>query len=663
MRVKRKPYMRALRNTLFISLLLGALAGSWSARGQVGENPKDPMGILIPYPLIHLVHAHTPPLSGTSTDLRASDPFLLYQLGRDLLQREFRLSQGLFGQAGALDVPLYETPDSGDLVHGTPARFARDHSASCGMCHSIPFKEPSAGQTIGSTGGMGRNTPHFFGAGLVEMVGQQVQAMVLEQYDRDRDGLLSRAEVAQPCPVRIQPATGAEPIDFGDLSPGPDGVPRLNPAFRLWYVDYRGRILKDAWSLKDPRAAAFGFAFQPFGWGRGWRTFHGVRIAQGGEASTLREFYTVAADFHMGLQAYDPTQQGRDPDTAGFGGLAKVSLNGAQQYDFGGSVDPGHRLSRTGLSLDDPDHDRSINELTEGDVDAVEFYLLHAPPPATLATATSEAGRAVLLTVGCTRCHVESWQLEPRDEKRGLTGDHRLFRLETTSRPEADGAPELVGRLVRSHRALPTGEQVPAYGGYRVERVYSDFKQWDVGPEFFERRFDGSLQREHRTAPLWGVGSTAPYGHDGHLMTLDEVIRAHAGAAEREARAYRDLPPAARESLLSYLKSLVLFQTDVIPADIDGDDKIAEDFTVLGQAVGYERFDARFLFVHPPRYRKVGQYVRYDRRHMPLLLIDNVAEAYGLDLPARSSKGGDGFSDVVRVGADERGAADAALAH
>ena len=655
--------MRAVRRTLLTSILSVALVCAWEALGQVGENPKDPMGILIPYPLIHLVHAHTPPLAGTSTDLRARDPFLLYQLGRDLLQREFRLGQGLFGQAGALNVPLYVAPDRGDLVHGTPARFARDHSASCGMCHSMPFKEPSAGQTIGSTGGMGRNTSHFFGAGLVEMIGQQVQAMVLAQYDLDRDGLLRREEVAQPCPVRIQPAAGADPIDFGDLSPGPDGIPRLNPAFRIWFVDSRGRILKDAWSFNDPRAAAFGFAFQPFGWGRGWRTFNGVRVAQGGEASTLREFYTVAADFHMGLQAYDPTQQGADPATAGLGGLAKVSLNGARQYDFGGSVDSGRTLSRTGLSLDDPDRDRALNELTEGDVDGVEFYLLHAPPPATLATATSEAGRAVLLAAGCLRCHVESWQLAPRDEQRGLSGDRRLFRLETESRPGKDGAPELVGRLVRSHRVLPTGEQVPAAEGYRVERVYSDFKQWDIGPEFFERRFDGSLQREHRTAPLWGVGSTAPYGHDGHLMTLDEAIRAHAGAAEREARAYHDLSPAARESLLSYLKSLVLFQTDVIPADIDGDGEIAEDFTVLGQAVGYERFDACFLFVHPPRYRKVGQYVRYDRRRMPLLMIDNIAEAYGLDLPARASTGGDSFPDVLRVAADERGAADAASAH
>ncbi|HTQ80559.1 MAG TPA: di-heme oxidoredictase family protein, partial [Thermoanaerobaculia bacterium] len=164
-------------------------------------------------------------------------------------------------------------------------------------------------------------------------------------------------------------------------------------------------------------------------------------------------------------------------------------------------------------------------------------------------------------------------------------------------------------------------------------------------------------------APLWGVGSTAPYGHDGHLMTLDEAIRAHAGAAEREARAYRDLAPQARAALLAYLKSLILYQTDIIPADIDGDGQVADDFLVLGEDVGYERFDARYLFLHPPRYRNVGDYVRYDGRQMPLLLIENIAETYGLDLPARRASRPDGFPDIVRVEPDELGARPVATAH
>jgi di-heme oxidoreductase (putative peroxidase)/EF hand domain-containing protein len=628
---------RTWRTPLVLAVLLLAARGV----AQVWENARDPTGILIPYRLVHLVHSRDLALKGATADLRSRDPFLFYQLGRDLVNRQFALKHGIYGQAGSLNVPLYARSSGTALVHGMPARFARDHSSSCGMCHSSLFREPSAGQTIGSTGGMGRNTPHFFGAGIVEMLGEQIRAHALERYDLDRDGVISRAEVAGPCPVEIRPAPDAAPIDYGDLQPGPDGVPQLNSLFRVWYVDASGRI-QDAVSFKDPRVAAFGFAVQPFGWGRGYQEIGGARVSEGGEASTLRQFYTVAADFHMGLQAYDPTQQGRDPGASGAGGLAKVSLNGAQQFDFGGSVDPGHKLTPKGLSLDDPDRDGHLNELTEGDVDAVEFFLVHTPQPAVRATESSEEGRAVLLQIGCTRCHVESWRLEARDDSR----DRRLFRLETRSRLLPTGVSEIVGRLVRSSRVLPSGERVPLGEATTIERIYSDFKHWDIGPQYYERRFDGTLQKGHRTAPLWGVGGTAPYGHDGRFMSLDEAIRAHGGAAEPEGEAYGALAAANREQLIEYLKSLVLYPTDEIAADINGDGKIDEDHVVNGRR-GYECFDARLLFARPPRFKNVGSYTRYDGRQMPLLLIENISAAYGLELPARVDSHGGGFPDIL----------------
>jgi CxxC motif-containing protein (DUF1111 family) len=35
------------------------------------------------------------------------------------------------------------------------------------------------------------------------------------------------------------------------------------------------------------------------------------------------------------------------------------------------------------------------------------------------------------------------------------------------------------------------------------------------------------------TEPLWGVGSTSPYGHDGRSTTLQEVILRHGGVRHR----------------------------------------------------------------------------------------------------------------------------------
>lgn len=634
-----------------LALMLAAATVALSAiamRAQVAENARDPFGIAIPYRHVHLVHADDPLQEGTTAYLRARDPYLLYQLGRDLINRQFEMKHGILGRPADLSVPLYVGSPGTAVVHGGAAtRFARDHAASCGMCHSSVYREPSAGQTIGSTGGMGRNTTHFFGAGLVEMIGEQVTRQILEAYDRNANGIIDRAELTASNPVRIPPAPGADPIDYGDLSPGPDGVPRLNAVFRIWYVDGDGRVLPDAVSLADSRAAGYGLAMQPFGWGRGYRQTGERRVSQGGEASTLREFYTVAADFHMGLEAHDPTQQGADRSSPGIGGLAGTSLNGAQQYEFGGSIDRGRRIA-DGVSQDDPDGDGHVSELTEGDVDAAEFFLLHVPAPAVRATRTSEAGRAVLARIGCTRCHTQRWHLPAEDRARGFKGDRRLFSLDARMQATGTGDPELTGTLVPRSRTNPEGDLEPVRGAYTVNGVYSDFKHWDIGPAFHERRFDGTAQTVHRTAPLWGVGNTGPYGHSGNFMDLRSVIRAHAGAAAAERDAFVALDAAGQRELLAFLESLVLFQTDEIPADIDGDGTVRETFEVAGQFAGYERFDARFLFRVPPRYDILGKYVHPNGRWVAASLITNIDEAYGLTLDYRHDSDGDGFADALQ---------------
>ncbi|MEL7061833.1 MAG: di-heme oxidoredictase family protein, partial [Acidobacteriota bacterium] len=586
---------------------LGAVAAlaltAGPAAAQVVETKTDPFQYGIPYDRVRLVHSSDVTAEGATAHLRATDPYLLYQLGRDLTQLQFKLEHGAYGNPGSLDVPLYVGGlGRGGVVHGVPARFARDHTASCAMCHSVVPREPASGHTIGSTGGLGRNTPHFFGAGLMEMLGEQIRAEILHRYDTDGDGLIGRDEVAGPRPIEIRPHPQLPALAFGDLAPGPDGVPQLGPSFRIWYVDADGKVLPKATHFGAPKVAGYGFAVQPFGWGRGFVEVDGRMIPQGSESSTLREFFTVASDFHMGMQAHDPTQKGDDPATHGLGGLARTSLSGAQQFDFGGSVDLGKKTAANGLSLDDPDGDGHVSELTEGDVDAAEFFLLHAPVPAVRATERSEAGRDVLYQVGCTRCHVETWRLHARDDEKGYKGDRRLFRFDVASYVDDEGVSQLWGQLVPSHRPSANGGLEPAGEAYDVNRIYTDFLHHDLGPNFHERRFDGSLQKVHRTAPLWGVGSGAPYGHAGNYMSLDEVIRAHAGAAAAETAAYVRLPPAERRKLLDYLRSLTLYSSDDIPADIDGDGEVSGAHMVAEQDVGFERFDARFLFSQPPEY-------------------------------------------------------------
>ena len=60
------------------------------------------------------------------------------------------------------------------------------------------------------------------------------------------------------------------------------------------------------------------------------------------------------------------------------------------------------------------------------------------------------------------------------------------------------------------------------------------------------------------TTRLWGVGSTAPYGHNGAFRMLDEIIAAHGGEARYSRDAYLRLDPAGRDDVVAFLRSLVI---------------------------------------------------------------------------------------------------------
>jgi cytochrome c peroxidase len=71
------------------------------------------------------------------------------------------------------------------------------------------------------------------------------------------------------------------------------------------------------------------------------------------------------------------------------------------------------------------------------------------------------------------------------------------------------------------------------------------------------------------TENLWGVGSTAPYLHDGRATTLSEAIIEHAASnsdSASEARAaraaYLNLSTTSKQALIAFLENLVLFKIE-----------------------------------------------------------------------------------------------------
>lgn len=639
------------RNSLILwGFVLGVLASAWATRlmelrAQQGERPgtsrdnpaevpRDLSGLSIKNPRLRVIHTRDPGLEGGSMYLQEIDPWLGYQLGRSLTQRNFRDRDGVYGEAGKLDGIL--------LADGVSRMMDRGHVNSCGACHNVPYRDAGAGMTIPKNGGSGRNTPHMFGGGLLEMLGLQMRLQILAQADANRDGWISRDEArGKRCLLsNLPPDVPGERvlIDLGrfDDTDG-DGYPDLNAVLFPIFLDANGRYLPAARSLHSPGVAGYTFQVQVFGFG------HLYAPGRPPVSTTLRAFTATPFDIHSGLQACDPTTFACAPGEC----QAKVSNAGAQQFVTEAGKDQARTRGPTGISRDDPDRDSYCEELTEGDLDVAEWYLLNHPAPARgRLTPEVQAGAQHFHRLGCAACHVADWHIHAHnpaaaDYTERYDGDRRFFELQVTYN---DRTERLEGRL--HYLADRKGNRwVPRRGATTVRGLYSDLKYHDVGPAFYQMQFDGSVIKQWRTPPLWGVGSTAPYGHDGASLDLDAVIRRHGGEALAARQAYAALGEPERRQVLAFLQSLVLYQTDQLPCDVDGDGQVADHFVVQGKDTGVERFNPEWLFRVPGQIE--GPVRNLFGETILSQALTNVRQAYGLDLKLLRDTDGDGFPDAV----------------
>src|SRR3990167_7165219 len=388
------------------------------------ECPKDLSGRSVKCPRVRAIHSTDTSDEGATAYLLKVDPFLGYQRGRELFVREFSQSDGVFGESGKMAGRVLE--DQATKI------MTRDHVASCALCHNVPFRDGGSGATIFKNGGTVRNTPYLFGAGLVEMLGWQIRLKLLEKGDSNRNGFIDKGEsshvhaVIGNLPVN---ETGEQvSVDFGRFGDvDGDGKPDLNSVCFIWYVDQDGKRIPWARCLNDDGVAGYNFEVQVFGWGHGRASLAG-RIPI---TSTLRAFTAQAFDNHAGLQPCDRTLN-EEPDSDG---LALTSLPGDPQFFNGRTRDRALVKNVQGISLDDPDRDGILEELTEGDMDLIEFYQLNHPMPAeTMRTSMRQRGRELLTSLRCTQCHVPDWKLEKdnrtdADYTRRYLGDRRFVTL------------------------------------------------------------------------------------------------------------------------------------------------------------------------------------------------------------------------------------------
>jgi hypothetical protein len=385
---------------------------------------------------------------------------------------------------------------------------------SCASCHGRPRGSAGFGGDV-ATRPDSRDAPHLFGLGLKEMLADEITS------DLRAIRAAAAAQAARTGSPVASPLA-SKGIAYGTIRTLPDGS-----------VDTSGVEGVDA----DLRVRPF---------------FH-----HGGTIS-IREFVIGALKAEMGLA------MASDPDLL-------VAQSGPV------ATPAGMRLNGLTDTIEKPpfeEGDVGTVEQRTALVDLLEFYLLnYFKPGSGEQTPSVTHGRRLFEDVGCVTCHIPDLQIQR---------DRRVADVETVFDPDHGNFNRLfaTARLLLANPSSVGKQDMknPAFQPFLVKDIYTDFKRHDLGPNFHERNYDGTMRSNFLTTPLWGVGTTAPYGHDGRSITLTDVILRHGGEAKPARDAFEALSSPNRDAVIAFLSSLIIFPPDDTASNLDPGDRSVAGF-------------------------------------------------------------------------------------
>jgi hypothetical protein len=243
-----------------------------------------------------------------------------------------------------------------------------------------------------------------------------------------------------------------------------------------------------------------------------------------GVFTSLRQFTINAMNVHHGMEAMER-----------FG----VRWTGSHDFDESGVPDA----------------------VSAGDVSALVAFQATLPPPTVKADLPEDwrvaaaTGAKQFASIGCTSCHIPALPL-----KSLLFTDPAPYDMAGTLRAGEVRKPIVIdlsqqpfaSRLAKNDK----GEWlVPLFSDLKRHLIVDDQVN-ALGNELQAQRF---VERDVFLTPrLWGVGSTAPYGHRGDFRMLDEIIAAHGGEARFTRDAYLALDKPTQDCVVAFLRSLVI---------------------------------------------------------------------------------------------------------
>jgi len=460
---------------------------------------------------------------------RNNEAFLqAFEEGDELFETRFNAADGVGANVGDglrfSRVPRADLDAPGEWATHVPARSTGPNAQACNSCHNQPMDD-GAGLAANNVhrdplhaGSMGsfitRNTPHLFGLGAVQLLAEEMTAELHALRD-------TAVEVSCESGEDVTRQLVTKGVDFGSLEvkASPDGacgaeidtsmVAGVNPDLVVRPLHWKGKDV------------------------------------------SIRMFNRDASHNELGMQAVELVGEGVDGDGDGV-----------------------------------------TDEMTVGDQTALVIYLAAQPRPVTrlelerigeIEPMDAEERRSILdgeqhfADAGCAACHAPAMHLDDPVFREPSGSPHYRDELFANGlRPASfglDPAHAISFDLTRDHpdNVIETGDgemhRVGSFGtdgaGGAIVRLYSDLKRHDMGPALAETIDEiGVGESVWLTRSLWGVGSTAPYLHDGRATTLGEAILAHGGDSLESRAAFLALEEGEQSALIAFLDNLVLYKLE-----------------------------------------------------------------------------------------------------
>jgi hypothetical protein len=472
----------------------------------------------------------------------------IFECGDALFDTEFNAVDGVGASVGTgqrfTRTPRFDLDRYADIQ---PTRLTGPNSSACSHCHpGVPLGGGGDGSGIAALNNVQdfaalrgsadpndfvqRNPVHLFAPGALQLAAEEMT----------RDLAAIRTRAVQSACSQNQPVTAplaSKGISFGSITASPMGCPNGS-------VDTSAAEGVDA-----------DLVVKPFGWK--------------GIVAPLRLFNAAAFHNELGMT---PTEfSGPDVDSDFDGVRNEILIEDVSAMTIYLAAQP---RPTTLVELDDLR--RLLLRFGRAGRQQVEELGI---PALTSAQRTQIArGQARFAEIGCALCHRPSLELdgktfaEPSSNPAftfDLGVDPRVADLVDPQNPltfdvtrdQPDNVIQIGNRVIRRLGSLETNA-----AGKVIVRSFGDLKRHEMGPRLAEtiaNPVPGTSfvvpTSVFLTTELWGLGSTAPYLHDGRASTIEEAIIEHGGEAQASRDRFRALDKANQDDVLAFLNNLVLF--------------------------------------------------------------------------------------------------------